>query len=189
MSYTPPKEVGDRAADILGVMTPVPARGGRPVGVMPIDNPADRLMRRAAHRGRAPVAAHLPVGGQYVHPFPRVLQWKPLCGDRYLARLRHRQERSRCHDHGGYIADATKHRGTGRDRMAKLPAEPAQEPVRRATARRTLTATFFEWRRTVDACSARNATGGPGRGSVLPLSHCQGLVLPRTNRGDDIAGH
>ena len=78
MSYTPPKEVGDRAADILGVMTPVPARGGRPVGVMPIHNPADRLMRRAAHRGR---------------------------------------------------------------------------------------------------------------GSVPPLSHCQGLVLPRTTRGDDIAGH
>src|SRR5215469_1502366 len=40
---------------------------------------------RAAHHGTA-VAAHLPVGGQYVHPFPRVLPWKPLCGDRYLAR-------------------------------------------------------------------------------------------------------
>src|SRR5215469_4740546 len=33
-----------------------------------LDNPPDRLMRRAAHRGGAPVATHLPVGGQYVHP-------------------------------------------------------------------------------------------------------------------------
>jgi hypothetical protein len=37
-----------------------------------------RLVRGAADLGGTPVAAHLPVGDQYVHPFPRVLQWKPL---------------------------------------------------------------------------------------------------------------
>ena len=40
------------------------------------------LVRRAAHRGRTPIAAHLPVSGNHIHPFPRVLQWNPLRGDR-----------------------------------------------------------------------------------------------------------
>ena len=38
-----------------------------------LDDPPNRLMRRAADRCRTPEATHLSIGGQYVHPFPRVL--------------------------------------------------------------------------------------------------------------------
>jgi hypothetical protein len=36
-------------------------------------------MRRATRHRRTPIAAHLPVGGHYVHPFPRVLQYRSPC--------------------------------------------------------------------------------------------------------------
>lgn len=42
-----------------------------------LDDAAHRLVRRAAHRRGTPIAGHLSIGGQYVHPFPRVLQLRP----------------------------------------------------------------------------------------------------------------
>ena len=47
---------------------------------MPLDDPPDRLGCGRAQLGGAAVAAHLAVGGDDVHPFPRRLQWSPLGG-------------------------------------------------------------------------------------------------------------
>jgi hypothetical protein len=49
-------------------------------GLMPLDDPPDRLGCRATQLGGPAVAAHLAVGGDDVHPFPRSLQWGPLGG-------------------------------------------------------------------------------------------------------------
>jgi hypothetical protein len=41
-------------------------------------------VRGATNLRGTPVAAHVSVGGNYVHPFPRVLQWSPLRGEGVL---------------------------------------------------------------------------------------------------------
>jgi len=69
-----PHLLGNQAAHLLAVMTPVPGRRRTAAGIVPLHDPLHGLVRRAAHRRSAPVATHLQVGGQYVHPFPRVLQ-------------------------------------------------------------------------------------------------------------------
>src|SRR5215218_5012707 len=51
-----------------------------PTRAMPLDDPPDRLWCGATQLGGAAVAAHLAVGGDDVHPFPRSLQWSPLGG-------------------------------------------------------------------------------------------------------------
>src|SRR6266436_4852066 len=48
---------------------------------MPGDHPLHRLRRGPAQRGSATVSAHLTVGRNDVHPFPRRLQWKLPGGD------------------------------------------------------------------------------------------------------------
>jgi hypothetical protein len=40
-----------------------------------------RCCASPADRGRPPVTAYVSIGGNHVHPFPRVLQWSPLRGD------------------------------------------------------------------------------------------------------------
>src|SRR6476659_3711866 len=46
-----------------------------------LDDSLHGLVGRPADRGRPSVTAHVSVGGKHVHPFPRVLQWRPLRGD------------------------------------------------------------------------------------------------------------
>ena len=52
-------------------------------GLVPGDHPHHGLVRRAADHSGAAVSAHLAVGRNNVHPFPRRLQWKlpGRCGD------------------------------------------------------------------------------------------------------------
>ena len=42
--------------------------------LMRLKDPLNRLMRGATHLRSAPIAAHIPIGGNHIHPFPRVLQ-------------------------------------------------------------------------------------------------------------------
>ena len=42
----------------------------RQTGPVRLDDPADRLVRRAAHHGRSSIFAHTLVGRHHVHPFP-----------------------------------------------------------------------------------------------------------------------
>ena len=44
---------------------------------MRLDDPSHGLVGGAADRGRTPIAPHIPVGGNHVHTFPRVLRWSP----------------------------------------------------------------------------------------------------------------
>ncbi len=64
------------------VVVPPPRLALRPLpaGLVPLNHPPHRLGCRGAHLGSAAVAAHLAVGGDDVHPFPRRLQWSPLGG-------------------------------------------------------------------------------------------------------------
>src|SRR3954469_4281656 len=75
--------LGDQIDDrVVVVPTRHPGRR-RTTRLMAGDHPSHRLRCRAADRSRATVAAHLAVGGNDVHPFPRRLQWSPpgRCGD------------------------------------------------------------------------------------------------------------
>src|SRR4051794_34473821 len=75
--------LGDQIDDrVVVVPTRHPGRR-RTTRLMAGNHPSHRLRCRAADRSRATVAAHLPVGGNDVHPFPRRLQWSPpgRCGD------------------------------------------------------------------------------------------------------------
>ncbi len=66
--------LSDQRSNLVGVVAAVPALRRRATSVVPLHDPLDRLMRRPADLGGTPLAAHLQVGGQYIHPFPRVLQ-------------------------------------------------------------------------------------------------------------------
>src|SRR5918994_6960666 len=50
-------------------------------GLVPLDHPLHGLRRGAAERSRPTKSAHLTVGRNDVHPFPRSLQWKLPGGD------------------------------------------------------------------------------------------------------------
>lgn len=80
--------LGDLLRDQLGGLVIVPrldrlrrhlAGAGDLVG---LDDPSHGLVGRAADRGCPPVSAYISVGGNHVHSFLRVLQWKPLRGAR-----------------------------------------------------------------------------------------------------------
>jgi hypothetical protein len=68
--------LSDERANLVGVVAAVPALRRRATSVVPLHDPLDRLMRRPAGLDGTPLtlAAHMQVGGQYIHPFPRVLQ-------------------------------------------------------------------------------------------------------------------
>ena len=82
-----PTVVLDPLRDQVGdlVVVPRPAAPSPPPAHRPascgLDDPLHRLVGRAADRGRTPIAAHVSIGGNHVHSFPRVLQWSPLRGD------------------------------------------------------------------------------------------------------------
>jgi hypothetical protein len=47
--------------------------GQAPTGLVRLNDPAHRLMRRAADLRGTSIAAHIPIGGNHIHPIPRVL--------------------------------------------------------------------------------------------------------------------
>jgi len=59
------------SAHLVVVMTAVRHAAA---GVVPVHDPLDRLVRGVADLRGTPLTSCLPVGGQYVHPFRRVLQ-------------------------------------------------------------------------------------------------------------------
>jgi hypothetical protein len=70
---------GNNVDDLVLVTAAQLARRPRLTGTTRLvrgNDAAHRLMRRATRHRRTPIAAHLPVGGHYVHPFPRVLQYR-----------------------------------------------------------------------------------------------------------------
>src|SRR5215213_2162459 len=95
-------QIGDR---VVVVPTRHPGRR-RTTRLMAGDHPSHRLRCRAADRSRASVAAHLSVGGNDVHPFPRRLQWSPL-GGAVTGWHRHR------HRPGPTLRDDTTSEGVG----------------------------------------------------------------------------
>src|SRR5829696_4154590 len=48
----------------------------QPTGLIRLDDPAHRLVGGAADLRSPPIAAHVSIGGDHIHPFPRVLQWR-----------------------------------------------------------------------------------------------------------------
>src|SRR5215213_2076799 len=48
----------------------------QPTGLIRLDDPAHRLVGGAADLRGPPIAAHVSIGGDNIHPFPRVLQWR-----------------------------------------------------------------------------------------------------------------
>src|SRR5215211_6904278 len=48
----------------------------QPTGLIRLDDPAHRLVGSAADLRGPPIAAHVSIGGDHIHPFPRVLQWR-----------------------------------------------------------------------------------------------------------------
>ena len=64
----------DQLCDLVVIVFPVLTGRRGTVSLVPINDPPHRLVRRASDLCRTPVATHLSIGGQYVHPFPRVLQ-------------------------------------------------------------------------------------------------------------------
>src|SRR5215207_9957277 len=48
----------------------------QPTGLIRLDDPAHRLVGGAADLLGPPIAAHVSIGGDHIHPFPRVLQWR-----------------------------------------------------------------------------------------------------------------
>jgi hypothetical protein len=71
---------GHQLSHRVEVALPPPALRTLTTRTMPLDDPPDRLWCGATHLGGPTVAAHLAVGGDDVHPFPRRLQWSPLGG-------------------------------------------------------------------------------------------------------------
>ena len=74
---------GHQLRDSVIVMATAGPPASTAAGLMPRDHPFHGLVRRAAKHSGAAVSAHLPVGRNDVHPFPRRLQWKlpGRCGD------------------------------------------------------------------------------------------------------------
>src|SRR5829696_2184826 len=48
----------------------------QPTGLIRLDDPAHRLVGGAADLRGPPIAAHVSIGGDHIHPIPRVLQWR-----------------------------------------------------------------------------------------------------------------
>src|SRR5215213_428285 len=48
----------------------------QPASLMRFDDPAHRLVGGSADLRGPPIAAHVSIGGNHIHPFPRVLQWR-----------------------------------------------------------------------------------------------------------------
>jgi len=72
--------VGDHTAHALEIRRPrLPPRASPARGVA-FHDPLHRLVGRTADVGRAPVSAHVLVGGDDVQLFPHVLQWSSLGG-------------------------------------------------------------------------------------------------------------
>jgi hypothetical protein len=84
-----PQGLGDLLRDQLGDLVIVPGprlahrrRCAGTGGLIGLDDPSHRLVGRTADLGSSPVCAYVSVGGNHVHSFLRVLQWKPLRGAR-----------------------------------------------------------------------------------------------------------